>query len=209
MKSRTVVSLSTLAFTLLLTTACQQEDFQEESLLVVPDQLTPDQVPESKPSQDEPEEAFLDAISDEASGLMWMRCEHGLSYNEVINWCVGASENLEYCQSQDNSCNGEMDQGELEPDGGSALFEACDSLNEDEGAGGYTDWRVPTADELAELYDTVHAVNIELMPNTRPSWYWSSTSDTNRNALMVSFESGEVGSYPKLGRYPVRCVRDL
>ena len=210
MKSRALTRISTLTCMLLLTTACQEEpvvDMDDGADLM--DESLAEEVATDTPNQPEMADAFQDAIADELTGLMWMRCEHGLSYNSLINWCVGKSVDFEYCSSQDNSCNGETDNGELESDSGSALFEACDSLNEDAGAGGFTNWRVPSAEELATMYDMLYSVASDELPNTRQSWYWSATSDTNRNALIVSFSNGEIGSYPKLGQYPVRCVRDL
>ena len=210
MKCKAVWQASALAYTLTMTTACVDEPPAERVYPSGPAVLAePKDDGMDMPSDVEPDDVFEGALTDESAGLMWMRCEFGLSYNETIHWCVGENVTIEYCASQDNSCNGDTDQGELALDGGSALVEACDSLNLDGGVGGFADWRVPTVDELVTMYETVYRNAADELPNTRPSWYWSSTSETNRNALIVSFETGEIGSYPKSGQYPVRCVRDL
>jgi hypothetical protein len=206
MTSWTVKSFSTLSLALILNTGCEEEPaFDDVSTIERSDQVA--NYPDEEPSPEAPLDTFNDAVSDQVSGLMWMRCEQGLSYSEVVHMCVGEGADFEYCHSQDNACNGESDQGELADDGGSALVNSCSLLNEEGGVGGFTNWRVPTADELAVMFETLFTHSAEELPNTQPSWVWSSTSDTNRNALIVSFISGEIQSYPKSGRYPVRCVR--
>jgi hypothetical protein len=151
----------------------------------------------------------LAVVEDVAQDLMWMRCEQGMEYLSNIEWCNGKRTDFEYCSEQDNSCNGVSDEGDLTGEGVSAVFESCADLNEDGGFAGYDNWRVPTVDELTGLFDGLYDDAREEFPNTRKSWYWSSTSDTNRNALFVSYISGDIGIYSKLGRYPVRCVREL
>jgi len=148
-------------------------------------------------------------VVDPSQELVWVRCEQGMEYLPSVDWCNGKHADFEYCSRQDNSCNGEDDQGDLTGEGVSAVFESCFRLNEQGGFAGYDNWRVPTVDELSGLFFGLYEEAAEEFPNTRRSWYWSSTSDSNRNALFVSYESGEVGSYSKLGRYPVRCVSEL
>ena len=72
------------------------------------------------------EEELKSVVTDEVSGLMWMRCEQGLEYLPSINWCSGSRVDFEYCDTQDNSCNGDIDEGELTGEGESATYRACD-----------------------------------------------------------------------------------
>jgi hypothetical protein len=86
-------------------------------------------------------------------------------------------------------------------------------LNNDE-LGGFNDWRLPT---VKELYSLVHNINIdsdepiatEYFPNTKQTFYWSSTSyaiDTD-DAWSLNFYNGSVVGYNKSEDYFVRAVR--
>jgi hypothetical protein len=210
--SMTVKSLSTfgLVSSLGSLVGCDEPDAYE-CIQAAPSEAHPtfdDQSEEAIVGGNEVEEELTSVVTDEASGLMWQRCEYGQEYLSSINWCSGTRIDFEYCDTQDNSCNGDIDEGSLTGEGESATYRACDTLNEVE-FGGHVNWRAPTVDELLALFNGVYAQSRDSFPNTRQSLYWSATSDTNRNALVVSFISGEVGIYSKLGRYPVRCVRDV
>ena len=78
---------------------------------------------------------------------------------------------------------------------------------------GYSDWRLPTPQELLTIVDNSKynpAIDITYFPNTPSSYFWSSSSCVNYqdNAWYVNFDSGSVLSYSKTSssRY-VRCVR--
>jgi hypothetical protein len=83
---------------------------------------------------------------------------------------------------------GEDASGELDyrgtPDGGSCEVSKCDTfalvqaVNE-AGYCGFTDWRLPTRDELGSISDprktsTPPSINTQYFPNTQPGEYWSS-----------------------------------
>lgn len=103
---------------------------------------------------------------------------------------------------------------------GGTVIDGCDTekfLSKVNNAGlcGYTDWRVPTADELLSLVDYSPVVSGPVIdgpwfPNTIASAYWSSKRDVSKsgNAWYVNFGSGTANSY--LTSYPnyyVRLVR--
>jgi len=80
---------------------------------------------------------------------------------------------------------------------------------------GFTDWRLPTAEELLTLVDrTRHhpALDTEAFPTCKGGWYWSSTVDAESPsdyAWLVDFDNG--GSYLSDQHYQgrVRAVRSV
>ncbi len=78
--------------------------------------------------------------------------------------------------------------------------------------GGFSDWRLPTKDELKSIVDKKNndlAINTEYFPNTVASWYWSSTTYASNTdyAWIVNFYYGyDDGTNKTHNRY-VRAVR--
>jgi hypothetical protein len=68
--------------------------------------------------------------------------------------------------------------------------------------GGYSDWYLPSKDELNQLF--INKVAIGGFAN---SWYWSSTELSNGSALDQYFGYGGQGSLNKYGSASVRAVR--
>jgi uncharacterized protein YjdB len=68
--------------------------------------------------------------------------------------------------------------------------------------GGYSDWYLPSRDELQKLY-----INISSIGGFTTGTYWSSSEDGANYAWYVYFFNGNTGSYYKYSTYYVRAVR--
>ena len=86
----------------------------------------------------------------------------------------------------------------------------CENLT----LGGHSDWRLPTIKELSTLVDSSTpspgpTINTTFFPNTKASYYWSSTTpaDYSDIAWVVYFNRGHVYSYGKSYNFYVRAVR--
>jgi len=83
--------------------------------------------------------------------------------------------------------------------------------------GGYSDWRVPTAKELADTIDWEKGTSV--VAGGAFGFYWSSSQIDGgangrylgANGRYLYFDSGysTMGTYTKVNGFSVRCVRDL
>ena len=78
--------------------------------------------------------------------------------------------------------------------------------------GGYSDWRLPTIEELSTIVDaepSLLAIDTGYFPNTVSNSYWSSSSLAGypNAAWSVGFGSGGVSSLSKSSNNRVRAVR--
>jgi hypothetical protein len=79
--------------------------------------------------------------------------------------------------------------------------------------GGFTDWRLPSVEELFLLADRTKvqpAIDTAFFPSCKSEWYWSSTLDCespNDYAWFVDFGGGGSGLDYRVLSYRVRAVR--
>ncbi len=89
---------------------------------------------------------------------------------------------------------------------------AVEAFNRNGGVGGYTDWRLPTVDELetiAEHCREAPAINTTIFPDTPWAGFWSSSdgNDNAEHAWFVGFYYGLSFEYSRSASYRVRPVR--
>jgi hypothetical protein len=70
---------------------------------------------------------------------------------------------------------------------------------------GYSDWYLPSLDELQIMYSNLHVQGIGGFPNNL--WYWSSSQSNPYNALYIYSGNGNVSNYGKDHYMRVRAVR--
>ncbi len=84
--------------------------------------------------------------------------------------------------------------------------------------GGYSDWRLPTFDELKTIldFDALPLVNAKYFPDTPAEMFWSSSFLSEGNVYTVNFEDAYLGEFTLRDSYSgeewmrtsaVRCVR--
>lgn len=123
-----------------------------------------------------------------STGLMWMRCSIGKTWNSSESRCEGSATTFNW-------------------DNASALAESSTFA-------GFNDWRLPEKDELASIVELrcwSPVINIEVFPDTPSAWYWSSTPYpfSRTAAWSVYFGLGSIGGASGDGYLPrVRLVRD-
>lgn len=76
----------------------------------------------------------------------------------------------------------------------------CNNLS----SGGYSDWYLPSLDELNKLY-----LNRTAIGGFNSTWYWSSSQSSSTSATLTNFSNGTNGSGSKTGSYSVRPVRNF
>lgn len=75
---------------------------------------------------------------------------------------------------------------------------------------GYSDWRLPTVEELHTVVDSTNKVKTEMKNVAYDDGYWSISEDTEdkANAWRIDFNDGEKYTFDKLYKTYIRCVRD-
>jgi len=75
-------------------------------------------------------------------------------------------------------------------------------------SGGYSDWYLPSRDELAEMYNTIGNGGLEgNIGGFSSSWYWSSSEYGSYGAWHVDFTNGLAFYNYKIYAYRVRVIR--
>ena len=88
----------------------------------------------------------------------------------------------------------------------SVALEYCDNLN----LSGYTDWELPTQDELLNILESESSGYISaVFVNKVSAGYWSSSSPSSSYyyPYCVDFSNGETSRYAELTNYSIRCTR--
>ena len=160
----------------------------------------------------------------EIGDLTWMKCRQGNNYLAESDTCSGPTTTFQYCEQDDNSCNGGVMGWVLDGNGSSDVWDTCNSL----AYAGYTDWRVPNQEELTGLVAcndgplgypdrsscgtgnfTSPTIDTELFPDFPITWFWTSDShgSNSSNAWHVRFDNGDTEPYNKVNSKSVLCVR--
>ena len=125
---------------------------------------------------------------DEASGLGYVVASQDLSSGAYdtsqpgdlgYEWgCYGTSISGADGQAIGTGYQNTLDIVEGCPDANSAAFNALNATIES-----YTDWYIPSIDELIEMYNTIGKGGPEgNIGGFSSSWYWSSSEDNNNSA---------------------------
>ncbi|AAN51046.1 DUF1566 domain-containing protein [Leptospira interrogans] len=164
-----------------------------------------------------------------STGLTWMRCSRGQTYNASSDSCTGFLVSPQYCSSLDNQCNGTS--------GGTLISgSAFDSCSTFQVSGKSATWRVPTHSELKGIIFCSNGTDLTQSqdysktcassgtsyeaPTIRKDWFpgnptgsliefWSSTSDPQNSAVAwkVNFTNGSTNiTSPKNVSGYLRCV---
>lgn len=124
--------------------------------------------------------------SDSVTGLMWCRYSIGQQWQ-----------------------NGEVIGDAIKMDWHEAM-KIADFFNKQDACGGFTDWRLPSFEELKSLVekDKSPSINQAVFPNTPREVFWSSSiASINNLAWFVYFSSGSSNYTTKYGNHAVRLVR--
>ncbi len=111
----------------------------------------------------------LGTVIDNKTGLMWKKCSEG----QTGSSCTGRAKTFSWEQA----------------------FEYVQTLNKNTGFEGYSDWRLPTINELRSLIEercVNPAVNAEVFPNTLSKAFWTSSpfAGFTNHAWYVNFDQG-------------------
>jgi len=138
-----------------------------------------------------------DIVTDELTGLMWQD-DVNVTTNDK-QWLT--TVNFDECDNDESS-------PACYDTSGDTAATYCSELK----LGGYSDWRLPTIEELTNIADYSHGDPFidPAFDYTTESYYWSSTtgySDDNDTARYFRFNDAYNGSDDKSYDFNVRCVR--
>ncbi len=84
---------------------------------------------------------------------------------------------------------------------GDSAAKLCDDLS----YGGYSDWFLPSRDELKEMYNILKVAGV----GDFSGFYWSSTESSSTLAWEVNFNNGYWDTYDKINGFKARAVRSF
>lgn len=130
-------------------------------------------------------------VVDTETGLMWLRFSHGQQWKNGM--IVGNSQGVTWDEA----------------------IKIPDTFNQ-QGYGGYDNWRIPNIDELKTLIDMVKGKEGNYIDKyvflQNEKWFWSSSpsADYNGYAKYLNFYNGSSNGYSnKNNEYSVRLVRQI
>ena len=127
---------------------------------------------------------------------VYISSEVDLSIN--YEWgCSGTS-----ISGADGSAIGTGEQNTLDIVAGCSDTDIAAYMCESSVVGGFSDWFLPSVDELSEMYD-----NKDIIGGFSTNHYWSSTEYFSSFAKVVKFSSGTVSNLSKSSTKPVRPIR--
>lgn len=85
-------------------------------------------------------------------------------------------------------------------------WESANLLCENSTIGGFDDWRMPTIDELATIYNNMTAIGGFTVNKDETTYYWSS-SQSGQNSYTLDFSTGQQRLFTKHTDCLVRAVR--
>lgn len=129
-------------------------------------------------------------VVDKQTGLMWMQCSLGQSWDSSNGTCTGTAKTYTWQQA----------------------LQAVQQLDQSGGYAGYTDWRLPNIRSLSSLVSfhcSDPAINVSVFPDTPAAHYWSASPVESNNGLIFSLDqaSGKIYFYSLSSTYDVRLVR--
>ena len=129
-------------------------------------------------------------VVDLQTGLMWMRCALGQSWDAKQNTCTGTANTYSW-------------QGALV---------AVQTLDQGGGYAGFTDWRLPNYRALTSITRYrchAPAINLTAFPATPPMEFWTSTPVASGVGFgwTVNFETGQAIYENYANDFPIRLVR--
>lgn len=119
-------------------------------------------------------------VEHEPTGLQWSRCAIGQTFNG--RGCDGAATVFHWDEARD----------------------AIDRLNASGELAGYSDWRLPTVEELRSIVEECRetpAINPDIFPDTPWSGFWTSTLHDDGRRRVDAYEAEHVDEEARRGAH--------